>query len=147
MLTACSRAEPAPSVSYTLLDGRRAALESLRGRVVLINFWATDCAPCIEEMPQMVATWRRYAPRGFETLAVSMSYDPPFAVSRFAEARQLPFGVVIDNTGEFARRFGNVHFTPTTVLIDKRGDIIRRWVGKVDVAALQRQIEELLKEG
>jgi peroxiredoxin len=143
MLASCSRVEQAPAVSYTLLDGRVSDLAALRGHVVLVNFWATDCAPCVEEMPAMVANWRRFSPQGFETLAVSMSYDPPALVSNFAQARALPFPVVIDNTGEIARRLGNVQFTPTSLLINKRGEIVRRWVGKTDFAALAPLIAEL----
>jgi peroxiredoxin len=146
MLAACSRPQQAPAVDYTLLDGQRASLAALRGRVVLVNFWSTDCAPCVEEMPRLSATWRAYAPRGFEMLAVSMSYDPPFAVANFAESRRLPFSVVIDNTGEIAHRFGDVRFTPTTVLINKRGEIVGRWLGSPDFAALNGQIERLLDE-
>ena len=136
MLAGCSRVEQAPAVSYTLLDGRRSELAALRGRVVLVNFWATSCAPCVEEMPDLVANWRRFSPQGFETLAVAMADDPPALVSNFAQARALPFAVVIDNTGEIAHRFGDVQFTPTSLLIDKRGEIVRRWVGKTDFAAL-----------
>src|ERR1700742_2352056 len=143
MLTSCSRAEQAPAVSYTLLDGRRSDLAALRGHVVLVNFWATDCAPCVEEMPAMVANWRRFSPQGFETLAVAMQTDPPALVSNFAQARALPFGVVIDNTGEVARRLGNVQFTPTSLLINKRGEIVKRWVGKTDFEALTPLIAEL----
>ena len=94
----------------------------------------------------MVANWRRYAPQGFQTLAVSMRYDPPALVANFAEARALPFGVAIDNTGEIARRLGNVQFTPTSLLIDKRGEIVRRWVGKTDFVALGKLIEALQRE-
>ena len=144
MLAGCSRAEQAPAVSYTLLDGRKGDLAALRGHVVLVNFWATDCAPCIEEMPAMVANWRRFAPQGFETLAVSMSYDPPALVSNFAQSRALPFGVAIDNTGEIAHRFGDVAFTPTSVLIDKQGRVVKRWVGKTDFAAVAPLIAELV---
>ena len=143
MLTGCGRIEQAPAVSYTLLDGRKSDLAALRGHVVLVNFWATNCAPCVEEMPAMVANWRRFSPQGFETLAVAMHYDPPALVSNFAQARALPFGVVIDNTGEIAQRLGNVQFTPTTLLINKRGEIVRRWVGKTDFAAIAPLIAEL----
>jgi peroxiredoxin len=146
MLAACGRPEQAPAVSYTLLDGRKADLASLRGRVVLVNFWATDCAPCVAEMPALVETWRRFSPQGFETLAVSMSYDAPLAVSNFAQSRRLPFEVVIDNTGEIAARFGDVRYTPTNVLINKRGEIVRRWIGAIDPAELQGQIAKLLAE-
>jgi peroxiredoxin len=146
MLTGCSRAEQAPALAYTLLDGRRSDLAALRGHVVLVNFWATDCAPCVEEMPEMVANWRRYAPQGFQTLAVSMRYDAPALVANFAEAHALPFGVVIDNTGEIARQLGDVQFTPTSLLINKRGEIVRRWVGKTDFAELRPVIQTLLAD-
>jgi peroxiredoxin len=143
MLAGCGRVEQAPAVSYTLLDGRRSDLASLRGHVVLVNFWATDCAPCIEEMPAMVANWHRFSPQGFETLAVSMSYDAPALVSNFAQSRALPFPVAIDNTGEIAQRFGGVQYTPTSLLINKRGQIVRRWVGKTDFAELAPLIARL----
>ena len=136
----------APAVSYTLLDGRKASLESLRGKVVLVNFWATSCTTCVAEMPLVVATHNQFQGRGYDTVAVAMSYDPPALVARFAESRRLPFGVAIDNTGEVARRFGDVQLTPTTFLIDKRGKIVRRYVGAPDFAALNRLIEQLLAE-
>ena len=143
MLAGCSRIEQAPAVSYTLLDGRHGDLAALRGRVVLVNFWATSCAPCVEEMPALAANWRRFSPQGFETLAVSMQYDPPALVSNFAKARALPFAVAIDNTGEIAHRFGDVQYTPTSLLINKRGQIVRRWIGKTDFAALAPLIAQL----
>jgi peroxiredoxin len=93
----------------------------------------------------IVETWRRFSPRGFETLAVSMSYDPPSPSPISRNRGQLPFGVVIDNTGEIAARFGDVRFTPTTMLINKRGEIVRRWVGAGRHPALQQQIERLLR--
>ena len=147
MLAGCSRVEQAPAVSYTLLDGRRSDLASLHGHVVLVNFWATNCAPCVEEMPAMVANWRRFSPQGFQTLAVSMSWDAPALVSNFAQSRALPFPVVIDNTGEIAHRFGDVRFTPTSLLINKRGEIVRRWVGKTDFAEIAPLIAQLDAEG
>jgi peroxiredoxin len=146
ILAGCGRIEQAPAVSYTLLDGRKGDLAALRGRVVLVNFWATDCAPCVEEMPAMAANWRRFAPQGFETLAVSMHYDPPALVSNFAQAHALPFGVVIDNTGEIEKRLGGVQFTPTSLLIDKHGAIVRRWVGKTDFATVGPLIAGLLRQ-
>ena len=147
MLAACSRVEQAPDVSYTLLDGHRSDLASLRGHVVLVNFWSTDCVPCVEEMPAMVDNWRRHSPQGFQTLAVSMSYNAPALVSNFAQARALPFGVVIDNTGEVAARLGPVQYTPTSLLINKRGEIVKRWVGKTDFEALAPLIAELQGQG
>ena len=138
--------QSAPSVAYTLLDGTPSSTDALRGKVVLVNFWATSCTTCVHEMPQIVATHERFKARGFETLAVAMSYDPPAAVVRFAESRKLPFGVVIDNTGAVARSFGDVRLTPTTMLINKRGEIVKRYIGEPDFAALNRLVEALLAE-
>jgi peroxiredoxin len=139
--------EPAPAVSYTLLDGSKASTEAMRGKVLLVNFWATSCTTCVAEMPQIVATHDKFKARGYETVAVAMSYDPPAYVARFAETRKLPFGVAIDNTGAIAKSFGDVQMTPTTFLIDKQGRIAKRYLGAPDFAALHALIGELLAEG
>ena len=140
------KAPLAPNAAYTLLDGSRSNIESLRGKVVLVNFWATSCTTCVHEMPQIVATHEKFKARGFETLAVVMRYDPPAYVINFAETRKLPFGVVIDNTGAIAKSFDQVQLTPTTVLINKRGEIVQRYVGEPDFAALHVLVETLLAE-
>ena len=145
-LSACARREAAPEFAYTLLDGTRGQSQALRGKVLLVNFWATTCAVCVKEMPQIVATHRRFQARGFDTLAVAMSHDPPALVADYAESRRLPFGVVIDNTGAIARAWGDVKATPTTFVVDKRGAIARRWEGEPDFAALHGLIEQLLAE-
>ncbi len=139
--------ELAPAVSYTLLDGRKVSSSEWRGKVTLVNFWATSCATCVKEMPQIVATHQKFSPRGFQTVAVAMSHDPPAYVARFAQARQLPFGVAIDNTGAIARSFGDVRLTPTTFLINQRGEIVKRYVGEPDFAALHTLVEQLLAAG
>lgn len=136
----------APNVAYTLLDGSHSTTEQLRGKVVLVNFWATDCTTCVKEMPNIVATHEKYKARGYETLAVAMSYDPPAYVINFAETRKLPFGVAIDNTGAIAKSFGQVQLTPTSVLIDKHGQIVKRYVGEPDFVALHQLVEKLLAE-
>ena len=137
---------PAPNVGYTLLDGSKTSTEQLRGKVVLVNFWATDCTTCVKEMPEIVATHKKFKGRGFETVAVAMSYDPPAYVINFAESRKLPFGVAIDNTGAIAKSFGQVQLTPTSVLINKRGEIVKRYVGEPDFVALHQLVEKLLAE-
>jgi peroxiredoxin len=147
LLAGCSGRDPAPSFNYTLLDGSARTSDALRGKVVLVNFWATSCVTCVAEMPQLAAAHRKHGARGFETLAVAMRHDPPALVSAFAQSRQLPFGVVIDNTGAIARAFGDVRVTPTTFVLDKRGAIARRIVGEPDFGALNALVEQLLDEG
>lgn len=136
----------APNVAYTLLDGTKSTTGQLRGKVVLINFWATSCTTCVHEMPQIVATYDQFKSRGFETLAVAMSYDQPAYVANFAQTRKLPFSVAFDTTGAIANSFGNVQLTPTSVLINKRGEIVKRYVGEPDFVALHQLVEKLLAE-
>ena len=138
--------EMAPDVAYSRLDGSKTTTGALRGKVVLVNFWATNCKECVHEMPKIVATHQLFRARGFETLAVAMSYDPPAYVVEFANSRQLPFTVVIDNTGLVAREFGGVKLTPTTLLINRRGEIVKRYLGEPDFDELHRRVERLLSE-
>jgi peroxiredoxin len=145
-LGGCTRRDTAPDFSYSLLDGSTHSSAALRGKVVLVNFWATSCSTCVHEMPQIMATHQKFSPQGFDTLAVAMSYDPPAYVDHFAKSRQLPFGVAIDNTGEIAKRFGEVRLTPTSFLIDKRGGIVKKYVGAPDFAALHQLIGDLIAE-
>ncbi|WP_374661805.1 TlpA disulfide reductase family protein [Inhella sp.] len=134
----------APAVNYTLLDGRSADSAQWRGRVMLVNFWATSCATCVKKMPMLMATHRKYESKGFEVLAVAMQYDPPAFVAAFAQERQLPFGVAIDHTGAISQAFGDVRVTPTTVIVDRQGQMVKRLVGDIDEAELHGLIEKLL---
>ncbi|MFZ9252420.1 MAG: TlpA disulfide reductase family protein, partial [Hylemonella sp.] len=79
--------QSAPDSSFVLLDGKRQNTSDFRGRVLLVNFWATSCTTCVAEMPELVATHQKYQSRGFDTLAVAMSYDPPSYVVNFSETR------------------------------------------------------------
>ena len=145
-LGGCSAREAAPDVGYTLLDGQRRTFKAQQGKVMLVNFWATSCTTCMHEMPRIIETHQKFKARGFDTLAVAMSYDPPAYVAHYAESRQLPFGVAIDNTGAVAKAFGDVRLPPPTFLVDKRGGIVKKFVGEPDFAALHGLIEDLLKE-
>ena len=142
----CAPAETAPASQFVLLDGSRLTTADLKGKVTLVNFWATTCVSCVKEMPALVATYNKYHPQGFETVAVAMSYDPAEWVVNFANSRQLPFKVALDNTGQLARDWGDVRLTPTTYLVDKQGQIVKRYVGEPDFAALHQLLEKLLAQ-
>ncbi len=136
----------APASTFVLLDGTRKTTDDLRGKVTLVNFWATSCTTCVAEMPELVATHQKYQGKGYQTLAVAMSYDPPAYVVNFTQSRQLPFQVAIDNTGEVAKAWGDVRLTPTTYLLNKRGQIVKRYVGTPDFDEMHQLIEKLLAE-
>ena len=138
--------EAAPASTYVLLDGSKKTTADLKGRVTLVNFWATSCVTCVGEMPRMIATYDKYHGKGYDMLAVAMSYDPPSYVVNYSETRKLPFKVAIDNTGAVAKAWGEVQLTPTTFLVNKRGEIVKRYVGEPDFAELHQLIEKLLAE-
>ena len=136
----------APQVTFVSLQGERIASGGLRGKVVLVNFWATDCVICVKEMPEMARTYDRYRERGLEFIAVAMKHDPPNRVIAYAEKNRLPFRVALDPLGELAQAFGDVRFTPTTFVIDKRGRIVSRIQGEPDFARLHEILEQKLEE-
>ncbi|MFO6421552.1 TlpA family protein disulfide reductase [Hylemonella sp. W303a] len=136
----------APQTTFVLLDGSTESSAAWRGKVVLVNFWATSCTTCVAEMPKIISTYDKYHAQGYETVAVAMSYDPPSYVVNFAQTRKLPFKVAFDNTGEAALAWGDVRLTPTTYLLNKQGEIVKRYVGEPDFAELHRLIEELLAQ-
>lgn len=136
----------APDVTYMRIDGTKFQGRDLLGKVVLVNFWATSCTTCVKEMPQITATHRKYQARGFETVAVAMSYDMPLHIVNFAKSRELPFTVVFDATGDIAKQYGSVQLTPTTFLLNKRGEVVKQVVGEPDFPALHRLIEELVAD-
>ena len=136
----------APASTFVLLDGSKKSTDDLKGKVTLVNFWATSCVTCVAEMPKVIATYDKYKGRGYDTLAVAMSYDPPSYVVNFVETRKLPFKVAIDNTGAVAQAWGDVKLTPTTYVVNKRGEIVKRYVGEPDFAELHQLIEKLLAE-
>ncbi|MFP5419534.1 MAG: peroxiredoxin family protein [Gammaproteobacteria bacterium] len=134
----------APAATFTTLEGQSIALADLRGKVVLVNFWATSCPGCIKEMPGMIETYKTYKDRGFEIVAVAMSYDPPNYVASFVKTRQLPFPVALDVNGEHARAFGNVQLTPTTFIIGKDGRILEQKLGELDFTRLTALLDKEL---
>lgn len=136
--------QAAPAVTFTTLEGKTIDMQQLKGKMVLVNFWATTCPGCIAEMPQLIQAYRKHQPKGFEVVAVAMSYDPAEQVRTFTTKRQLPFPVTLDADGTLAKAFGDVKLTPTAVLIDQQGNIIATTVGELDFAKLDQQLESQL---
>lgn len=134
----------APERSFTTITGKKLALQDFHGKPVLVSFWATDCPGCIKEIPELIELYQRYHKRGLEIIAISMYYDPPSHVVGMADARQLPYPVVLDLRAEHAKAFGDVALTPSTFLISPDGEIALKYIGAFDFAALKNQIENFL---
>ena len=138
-----SSASTAPNSHFVLIDASRMQTHDLRGKVGMVHFWATSCTTCVAEMPKIIATYNAYHAKGFDVVAVAMSYDPPSYVVNYATTRQLPFKVAIDNTGAIAKDWGEVQLTPTTFLLNQQGEIVKRYVGEPDFAELHALIQKL----
>ena len=134
----------APPLVGQTLDGRTLTLEQLRGKPVLVTFWATTCPSCIEEMPHLIELYRELNPKGLEIIGVAMTYDPPEQVRTLAKQRQIPYPIVLDAQGRIAREFDNVRLTPTTVLISPDGRIVHYRLGLLDLPKLRETIQEML---
>ena len=136
--------KPAPEARFTTLSGETFSTAGLRGKVVLVNFWATYCGACLKEMPKLADTHRKFAARGYDTIAIAVRHDNAERVAGFAASRALPFQVAFDVSGELAKDFGNVRITPTSFLIDRRGRVIWRAVGEPNWSELHQRVERAL---
>ena len=134
------------SLNMTTINGEKITSKDLLGKVVLINFWATDCPGCIAEMPGLINTYNKYKNQNFELIAVSMFYDPPSHVLSYAKNNNLPFPVVLDIEKKIATQFKNVTLTPTSFLINHQGKIINQIIGEINFnefdLLLQKTIEK-----
>jgi peroxiredoxin len=126
-------AEPSAAPDFTLmtLEGRPARLREFGGKLVLLNFWATWCAPCLHEMPSMERLYQTFKQTDFVLLAVSMDHQGEGVARPFADNLKLTFPVLLDSTLEVGRRYG-VRSLPATYLIDPDGLLIGAIIGARD---------------
>ena len=134
----------APNVTFTTITGQKISMLDLKGKVVLINFWATDCPGCIKEMPDLIKTYNNYKTKGFEVISVAMPYDPPAQVLNYTKQKALPFPVMHDGFGEITKAFGDVNLTPTAFKFNKKGERIQHTIGELDFVKLQQLLNKEL---
>jgi cytochrome c biogenesis protein CcmG/thiol:disulfide interchange protein DsbE len=136
--------KPAPVFVRNDLSGRAIALEKYRGKVVLLDFWATWCAGCQVELPKFEAWKKKYGAQGFDVLAVSMD-DTAAPVRRTVRRLQLDFPVVMGDA-RLGDEYGGVLGLPVTYLIDREGRIIAKFKGDTDLKAMERAIQSALHQ-
>ena len=134
----------APNVTFTTIEGKKISMASLKGKVVLINFWATECRACVTEMPALASIYNEFASKGFEVIAVAMPYDPPAQVLNYATQKKLPFPVMDDGLGDIVRQFDDVSVTPTTYIFNKQGKRIQYTVGALNFKQLRLLLDKEL---
>ena len=135
--------EPAKDFELSTIDGRKVKLSDLKGKIVMVNFWATWCKPCIEEMPMFVKTYNKYKNKGFEILAISVDdIEDRSKVAAFASKHEMNFPVLYDES--IAKLYG-VSSYPTTFFIGKQGNI--RYQNKgLHITNAERELETVIEE-
>jgi peroxiredoxin len=138
--------QPAPAFRLATLDGKTVALEDFKGQVVMINFWASWCDPCRQEMPLLDKLYAKYKPMGFTLLGVNVEPDPKLATG-FLNKTPVTFPILLDKDSSVSKLY-QVAGMPSTVIVDRKGNL--RWVHKGykpgDENAYLDQIRALVRE-
>ena len=133
------------NLNLITISGEKITSQQLLGKITLINFWATDCPGCINEMPGLIETYNQYKDQGLEVIAIAMYYDPPSRVISFTKNNNLPFPVVLDTKKEIISKFNNVKLTPTSIILDKNGYVINTIIGEIDFNEFNKNLINLLE--
>lgn len=133
---------PAPEFVRTDLQHQRIDLVAYRGRVVLLTFWATWCAPCQLEIPHLIAWQRRYSSAGLQVIAISMD-DDATPVLRLMQKRGVNYPVILGDA-KLGELYGGVLGLPLTYLIDRNGTVVARFAGETSIETLRRGVEGML---
>jgi peroxiredoxin len=126
------------------LDGRPVRLSDFKGKVVLLDFWATWCPPCRMEIPGFVELQKRHAAQGFTVLGVALDQDGASVVKPFADKIGINYPLAIGNA-DIAGTYGGIESIPTTFLIDRKGTILQTYVGAHDAETFERDVQAALR--
>ncbi len=141
---AASVALPAPAWKLKDLDGREVSSDQFKGKVVVVDFWATWCGPCIEEIPGYIALQKKYGPAGLVIVGVSLDRRGPAHVKQFAQANNMNYTLVMgDET--VVEAFGSFQAIPTTFLISREGRILNQKTGAMPAAEYEKLVQAALK--
>jgi peroxiredoxin len=134
-----------PKLSLKDVDGKTQTLSDYRGKIVVLNFWATWCVPCKEEMPFFVEAQKKYGQRNVVILAASLDDDRTKKyVRKFVQAYKMDFTVLLDATAESMKQFGLGETLPSTIFLDAQGSIAGKIEGQAHKKDLLNRIEKLL---
>jgi thiol-disulfide isomerase/thioredoxin len=138
------RGEPAPAFELLNLEGKKVRLADLKGKVVLVNFWATWCGPCLLEIPWFIEFEKQYGPRGFEIVGISMDEEGPSVVKPFVKNHEMNYTIVM-GTDQTPAQFGGLPGYPVSFVIDRAGNYYSKHLGLVAKEDIEDEIQILLR--
>jgi len=135
--------KPAPDFTVTSLDGKTISLDSLKGKVIILNFWATWCPPCRAEIPEFIRFYRDFEKKGVAIIGLSIN-DRNTALQEFNQTNRINYPVANDKGSRVARLYGGIRSIPTTFVIDHKGIIRDMRVGGINRQELLKMVEPYL---
>jgi cytochrome c biogenesis protein CcmG/thiol:disulfide interchange protein DsbE len=150
LLSSCRSSAPkgaaggAPDFTVTDIQGQKISLSDYRGKVVLLDFWATWCAPCLQEIPHFIDMQQKLGPQGFQAIGLSMDDDLK-PVQEFYQEHKLNYPVALGDS-KIATSFGGILGLPVTFVINRDGQIRKKFVGATDPAQIEQEVVAALKQ-
>jgi cytochrome c biogenesis protein CcmG/thiol:disulfide interchange protein DsbE len=148
LFTACAtqpeKKQKAPNFSLQTQNGKAIELSKLKGKVVLVNFWATWCPPCRAEIPDFIELYDSYKSKGFEIVGIALDEDGWSKVAPYIEEVKINYPVVLGST-KVVQQYGGIEAIPTTFIVDKKGYIVACQVGLLSKELLEQKLKSLLK--
>ena len=139
------KAKQLPEVEFNLLDGKKLNLDELKGKTLLLNFWATSCEPCRKEIPELIELNQEFSSKGVKIIGVAMAHDRPDQVVAFKKHYEIPYVIALDINAAVANAF-DVQVIPVTLLVSPRGQIVYRHSGVININDMRKRIAAMLPD-
>ena len=137
-----SSSSPAPDFALPDLEGKTVRLSDFKGKVIILDFWATWCPPCVKEIPHFIELYEQYKENGFQMIGIAIQSGSASNVRQFAEEHGINYPILMGNR-EITREYGGINAIPTTFVIDRQGRIVEKYIGYRAKEIFEKQLKAL----